>query len=84
MYWDVTEARTVGPHEFEVTFADGLKGRVKMLPAHMYGVFQKLRDPDVFSRLSTEGGFVSWPGDVDLAPDAMHEAISRDGVWILD
>ena len=26
---------------------------------------------------------VSWPGEVDLAPDAMYEAIRRDGEWLL-
>jgi hypothetical protein len=29
-------------------------------------------------------GAVSWPGDLDLAPDAMHAAIKEHGTWILD
>jgi len=28
-------------------------------------------------------GAVTWPGELDLAPDAMHAAIRRTGVWVL-
>ena len=49
MYWDVVEAKVLGSLEFAVTFADGLNGKVKILPTHLYGVFEKLRDPG-FSR----------------------------------
>jgi len=26
---------------------------------------------------------VIWPGEIDLAPDAMHEAIQAGGVWVV-
>jgi hypothetical protein len=26
---------------------------------------------------------VVWPGELDLAPDAMHAAIQKHGVWSL-
>jgi hypothetical protein len=29
-------------------------------------------------------GFVEWPGDIDLAPDAMYDEIKALGVWILE
>jgi hypothetical protein len=29
-------------------------------------------------------GFIEWPGDIDLAPDAMYEEISTQGVWVLE
>jgi hypothetical protein len=28
--------------------------------------------------------FVEWPGDIDLAPDAMYDEIKALGVWILE
>lgn len=84
MHWDVISAEVVRHLEFTVTFADGLTGKVKMLPSHLYGVFEKLKDPEVFSRLRVSDGFVSWPDDIDLAPDAMYEAIRRDGEWVLN
>jgi hypothetical protein len=84
MYWDVISATITNHLEFSVTFADGLSGHVKLLPSHLHGVFAPLGDPALFNRLQVSDGFVSWPGDVDLAPDAMYEAIRRDGVWLLD
>jgi hypothetical protein len=54
-----------------------------MLPSHLFGVFEKLKDPAVFNQLQVTNGFVSWPDEIDLAPDAMYEAIHRDGEWQL-
>jgi hypothetical protein len=34
-----------------------------------------LRDPEFFKRVFLDHGAVAWPGDIDLAPDAMYEAI---------
>jgi len=76
-------AEVIDHLEFVVTFADGVRGRVKMLPSHLFGVFERLKDPSVFSQLRVTDGFVSWPGEIDLAPDAMYEAIRRDGEWVL-
>jgi hypothetical protein len=84
MYWDVVEAKVMGSLEFAVTFADGLSGKVKILPTHLYGVFEKLRDPEFFKELRVTDGFVSWPGDIDIAPDAMYREIKSKGTWVLE
>ena len=80
---DVIKAQVVKHLEIQVTFADGLTGRVIMLPSHLYGVFQKLQNPDFFNQVTVVNGYVSWPGEIDLAPDAMYEAIQKKGEWIL-
>lgn len=80
---DVIEAHVTGDLEFIVRFADGLEGRVRLRPAFLHGAFEVLKDPDVFQGLVVTDGFVSWPGELDLAPDAMYEAIRREGVWVL-
>jgi hypothetical protein len=33
--------------------------------------------------VTIEHGAVTWPGELDLAPDAMHDAIRQHGVWVL-
>jgi hypothetical protein len=83
MCCDVIKAEVTGALSFSVGFADGLRGVVEMQTSHLYGVFEKLKDRNFFSQLRVENGFVSWPGEIDLAPDAMYEAIKRDGRWIL-
>jgi hypothetical protein len=83
MRWNVVSAKIINHLEFAVTFADGLTGRVRLLPSHLFGVFEKLKDPAVFNQLRVSDGFVSWPGEIDLAPDAMYQAIKQHGEWVL-
>ena len=45
--------------------------------------FASLQNPEFFNQVRVNGGAVSWPGDIDLAPDAMHEAIRKSGEWVL-
>lgn len=83
MYWDVVEAEVIGDLELAVRFVDGLTGRVKFEPSHLYGVFDRLRDPAFFSNIDVSEGYVRWSPDIDLAPDAMYQAIKREGIWVL-
>jgi hypothetical protein len=41
------------------------------------GVFAALRDPSLFAQAALDYGAVSWPGELDLAPDAMHAERTR-------
>jgi len=66
-----------------VKFSDGVEGRVSFRPSHLTGVFEVLKDPMFFSRASIDHGAVTWPGELDLAPDAMYDAVKRDGNWVL-
>jgi len=84
MHWDVVEAKVTGELEFAVRFADGLTGKVHLLPSHLDGVFERLKDPQIFNQLTVTDGFVSWPDEIDLAPDAMYEAIKVNGEWVLE
>jgi hypothetical protein len=44
-----------------------------------------LIDPAQFRQVKVISGAVTWPGDLDLAPDAMHEEIKvRGGEWVVD
>ena len=81
--YDVVDVKPVGPSRLAVTFADGLRGEVELRESFLHGVFEVLADPSVFAKVSCEQGFVEWPDDLDLAPDAMHRAIKERGVWLL-
>ena len=83
MKWDVIEVKTIAPLALHVRFADGTAGRVQFEQSHLTGVFEALKDPIVFQQAHIEGGAVAWPGDLDLAPDAMYKAIKSDGEWVL-
>ena len=83
IHYDVVEAKVINYLEFAVKFADGTSGKVKILPTHLHGVFAALSDPKFFEQIRVSDGFVSWPGGVDLAPDAMYSEINQKGEWVL-
>ncbi|MSV27925.1 MAG: DUF2442 domain-containing protein [Bryobacterales bacterium] len=64
-------------------FAGGLTGSVRFAPGCFTGVFEALREPRVFDQVFVDHGAVAWPGDIDLAPDAMYLEIRSHGEWLL-
>ena len=83
MEYDVVEVQPVMPMALQVRFADGTAGRVRFEPSHLTGVFEALKDPIVFAQARIEAGAVTWPGNLDLAPDAMYAEIKSHGEWVL-
>ncbi|MGB8840607.1 MAG: DUF2442 domain-containing protein [Aliidongia sp.] len=83
MIWDVTEVKITDPNTLWVRFADGTEGSVKFLPSAFRGVFSRLREERHFREATLVDGVVTRPGEIDLAPDAMHRAIQATGQWVL-
>lgn len=84
--WRITGIEVLPGFRLQVAFVDGLKGVVDMsglVHSPKAGVFAALADPVKFAQVKIEYGAVSWPGELDLAPDAMHEAIREHGEWSL-
>jgi Lon protease-like protein len=83
MNWDVVSVKPLEPLELSVLFRDGTEGRVRFEPSHLSGVFEALKAPELFRQVRVEEGAVTWPGEIDLAPDAMYREIKRSGEWVL-
>ena len=83
MEWNVVSVRPIPPLKLAVRFSDGTEGTVRFEPSHLKGVFEALQDPEVFRQVRIDLGAVTWPGDIDLAPDAMYREIKRNGEWVL-
>jgi Protein of unknown function (DUF2442) len=84
--WRVVEVKTAENFQIQVRFIDGTQGKVDMsqlVHSPNAGVFAQLSNADVFNQVSLCYGTVTWPGDIDLAPDAMYQAIKNDGYWVL-
>ena len=84
--WRVTEVEALPGFRLRVAFADGLKGMVdmsRMVHSPKAGVFAALTDPSLFAQVTLDYGAVAWPGELDLAPDAMHAAIQENRIWSL-
>ncbi|MHB1674050.1 MAG: DUF2442 domain-containing protein [Acidobacteriaceae bacterium] len=84
--WRVTGVEVLPGFRLQVAFADGLTGVVDMsglVHSPKAGVFAALADPSLFAQVTIHYGTIEWPGEVDLAPDAMHTAIQEHGEWLL-
>jgi len=76
MYWDVVEVKPLPDYRLFVRFADGLSGEVKLRGEDFAGALSPLRDLQFFEQVYLDHGAVAWPGDIDLAPDAMYEEVA--------
>ncbi len=85
--WRVVEVHTLPGYRLEVKFVDGTTGEVDMsrlVMSDRAGVFAQLREPAIFAQAYVEYGAVVWPGEIDLAPDAMYDEIKKHGRWVLE
>lgn len=83
---DVAEVTTLDAFRLRVRFFDGVEGHVDMnalVHSPTAGVFAQLADPVRFAEAYVEYGTVTWPGERDLAPDAMYQEIKQNGEWKL-
>jgi hypothetical protein len=83
MNWDVVEVKVEAPLSLHVRFLDGTSGKVRFHLSFLTGVFQALKDQNLFEQVHIDSGVVAWPGDLDLAPDAMYSEIKQHGEWLL-
>ena len=85
--WRIATVSHLPGFRLSVCFNDGTEGTVSMsglIHSPAAGVFAVLQDEKLFSKVSLHFGAVTWPGELDLAPDAMHEAICRTGEFVLN
>ncbi len=78
MYWDIVKVIPKADYCLFVQFRDGLEGLVYLRPDELTGALEPLRDRSFFEQVYIDRGAVAWPGDIDLAPDAMYAEVSAD------
>ena len=85
--WRVAEVEALPGWRLRVRHNDGVAGTVDMsamVHSSGAGIFAVLRDVELFNQVFLDFGAVAWPGELDLAPDAMHDEIAAHGEWILN
>jgi hypothetical protein len=84
--WRVAEVEVLEDYRVRVRFRDGTDGVVdlyRLIFSPEAGVFSVLQDPEMFAQARVVLGAVTWPGELDLAPDAMYDEIRAHGEWIV-
>ena len=68
-----------------VEFSDGVSGIVDLSKRAKRGIFAPLADPSFFAQARIdEFCVVCWPNGADIAPDAVHDELSRNnGLWVV-
>ena len=86
MPWRVVAVAPLPGYRLHVRFLDGSEGYVDMsarVRSRKAGVFAALADEALFNQVGIDVGAVTWPGELDLAPDAMYDEIKKSGEWKL-
>jgi hypothetical protein len=84
--WIVTLVQALPGYRLRVQFADGLEGIADLsvlVRSPNAGVFAALADEALFKEAFIEYGAVTWPGEIDIAPGAMHTEIQKSGEWVV-
>lgn len=84
--WRLASVEALPGFRLRVRFNDGTEGSVELagfLNSPSAGVFTALRDESLFRQARIALGAVTWPGELDLAPDAMHREIKEHGTWFV-
>jgi hypothetical protein len=76
MHWDIVEVKPEADYSLFVRFKDGQCGRVQLPRESLTGALAPLLDVSFFKQAFVDNGAVAWPGEIDLAPDAMYAQIT--------
>jgi hypothetical protein len=70
----VNEANYLGDLRFELVFSNGRHGSLSVRPLLGYaqGLFSGLADEAFASKFKLAHGTLSWPGDLDVAPEYLY------------
>jgi hypothetical protein len=71
---DVTGVEVIGDYRLRLTFEDGTVGDVDFSGHEWRGVFEPLRDPEYFARVTIDpdAGTITWPNGIDMAPEPLY------------
>jgi hypothetical protein len=65
------------PHDCPfVRFQDRLMGPVQLRREELTGALAPLQDERFFEQVFIDYGALAWPGEIDLAPDAMYAEVA--------
>jgi len=85
--WSIVRFKVSPNYKVEVSFADGTSGIADLAPRLSQGSlgdgFDPLCDEKLFSQAFLEHGALTWPGGIDLAPDAIYQRIRATGTSVL-
>jgi hypothetical protein len=71
----VIKAKHVSGYIVATRFDDGTEKHIDISQWFKGPVFKALKDPKFFSKFFVEGGTLAWANGVDVAPEALYDAV---------
>lgn len=72
MYFSVTDVQPVGDYNLILTFENGERRRMDMKPYLEQGLFQELKDPEMFYSVRVSFDTIEWANEADLDPELLY------------
>lgn len=74
----ITFVEVLAGYRLRIRFADGVEGEVSLKHMVGKGVFAVWSDEAEFAKVTIDptSGTVTWPGGIDVAPDALYEQLT--------
>jgi hypothetical protein len=69
---EVRAVKALVGHVLILTFDNGEQRRFDMRPFLRYPVFRRLENPGFFALARVDYGTVTWPGEIDIAPETLY------------
>jgi len=69
---EVTRVTVLADFWLLLTFTGGEQRYFDMRPFLHYPVFQRLQNSGFFSLAKVDYGTVTWPGEIDIAPETLY------------
>lgn len=84
--WRVSRVDALPCFRLYVQFEDDTDGIVDMAKflERDCGVFKVLRNVELFNAVQVEHGAVTWPEELDLAPDRMHDELQKSDCYVMN
>ena len=70
---EVTAVQAVPDFRLVLTFSTGERRLFDMRPYLHYPVFRRLENQAFFDLARVDYGTVTWPGEIDIAPETLYE-----------
>ena len=80
----VTSVEAMPGHCLVLTFNTGERRCFDMRPYLGYPVFRRLENPGFFGLARVDYGTVTWPGEIDIAPETLYERSEDMGTRHVD
>ena len=75
-YPSVKEVSSIEDYQIDIRFDNGECGVLDMKPYLSFGVFNKIKNPEAFSKVKVSFDTVEWDAGVDLDPEFVYRKCS--------